>query len=260
MESPIDGAALLDRIDASGFLKLRPPFLLQKNECSRLHKFLEAATNGFVLHQYSGLLVSNINLPLLESAQPFVVKHDWWAAFKGADGFNEDPEFRLPYDICVFEFRINSKTYIAVTKESEWEDETFWNKLFILFSEHGKVWLDHDINHPECRDLHLFIWLQIKAICVSLEAEIATTEVVRAPSRLNEKRAKSGKPALRDYHVVDLAHRHRVASHSFGDSGTKKRLHFVRGHWRHYEERKTWIKWHLRGNPDLGFIQKHYAL
>lgn len=37
-------------------------------------------------------------------------------------------------------------------------------------------------------------------------------------------------------------------------------MHFVRGHWRHYEVSKTWIRWHLRGDPDLGFIDKEYRL
>jgi len=31
-------------------------------------------------------------------------------------------------------------------------------------------------------------------------------------------------------------------------------------HWRHFENHKTWIKWHLRGDPCLGFIDKHYRL
>ena len=41
---------------------------------------------------------------------------------------------------------------------------------------------------------------------------------------------------------------------------TGKRLHFVRGHWRRYEEHKTWIRWRLRGDPDLGFIDKSYRI
>jgi hypothetical protein len=44
------------------------------------------------------------------------------------------------------------------------------------------------------------------------------------------------------------------------EPGRKKRLHFRRGHWRHYETHKTWIKWMLVGDPDLGFIEKQYRL
>ena len=38
------------------------------------------------------------------------------------------------------------------------------------------------------------------------------------------------------------------------------RLHFRRGHWRHYEDHKTWIRWQMVGNPDLGFVEKQYRL
>lgn len=34
----------------------------------------------------------------------------------------------------------------------------------------------------------------------------------------------------------------------------------VRGHWRRLSTFKTWVRWHLRGNPDLGFIDKKYTL
>lgn len=37
-------------------------------------------------------------------------------------------------------------------------------------------------------------------------------------------------------------------------------LHFRRGHWRHYGEYKTWIKWMLVGDPELGFVDKMYKL
>jgi hypothetical protein len=38
------------------------------------------------------------------------------------------------------------------------------------------------------------------------------------------------------------------------------RLHFRRRHWRHFVNHKTWIKWTLVGDPDLGFIDKDYRL
>lgn len=37
-------------------------------------------------------------------------------------------------------------------------------------------------------------------------------------------------------------------------------MHFRRGHWRHYQDHRTWIKWCLVGDPDLGFVDKHYKL
>jgi hypothetical protein len=38
------------------------------------------------------------------------------------------------------------------------------------------------------------------------------------------------------------------------------RLHFRRGHYRHYPNHKLWIRWCLVGNPDLGFIDADYRL
>lgn len=61
--------------------------------------------------------------------------------------------------------------------------------------------------------------------------------------------------------IVDLARRHRIANPAEpSGNGSRKRLHFRRGHWRHYESMKTWIRWCLAGDPDLGFIDKHYTL
>jgi hypothetical protein len=45
-----------------------------------------------------------------------------------------------------------------------------------------------------------------------------------------------------------------------GEKRHSPRLHFRRGHHRHYENYKLWIKWQLVGNPDIGFIDKDYKL
>lgn len=76
---------------------------------------------------------------------------------------------------------------------------------------------------------------------------------------------RQGKMPLYDYHVVSLAARKRYAARlpEPGDQDVERRhvrLHFVRGHWRHYENHKVFIKWHMRGDPDLGFIDKEYRL
>jgi hypothetical protein len=42
--------------------------------------------------------------------------------------------------------------------------------------------------------------------------------------------------------------------------GPKRRLHFRRGHFRHFDGWKTWVNWCLVGDPDLGFVDKHYKL
>jgi hypothetical protein len=101
----------------------------------------------------------------------------------------------------------------------------------------------------------------IRSICIALDAEVAVTEVIRAPHRLNHQREKQGKKPVLDHHVVNLARRSRVEPlPSAGDREARwhPRLHFRRGHWRHFEDHKTWVRWCLVGDPDLGFIDKEY--
>ena len=100
-----------------------------------------------------------------------------------------------------------------------------------------------------------FVSDQIRAVCIALEAQVAGQDMMR---REHHGQAIGGKKESH-YSVVRLANRtgrHPLAVYS-AKSG-KKRLHFVRGHWRHFERHKTWIKWHVRGNTDLGFIDKEY--
>jgi hypothetical protein len=104
---------------------------------------------------------------------------------------------------------------------------------------------------------------QIRAICIALDAEVATHTVVRAPHKLNVKRERDGKCPLFDYRVVSLSRRSRALGmprSTLGQTPTRKRLHFRRGHWRHYAEFKTWVRWTLVGNPELGFIDHEYRL
>ena len=112
-----------------------------------------------------------------------------------------------------------------------------------------------------CERVHPQVDKQIRAIAIALDAEVIETECVRAPEKLNKAREKRGEPPLRDYHIVSLAQRHRAAPLPDHERRHRSpRLHFRRGHWRHYEEHRTWVRWTLVGNPDLGFIEKEYRL
>lgn len=224
--------------------------VLERNDCSRLHKLCEAARGGRITD--SNFHRGYPDDALSSVTQTFVVKHDWASAFEGADGMAE--EFKLPYDLCAFEFRLSGRTVIAVAVEVD--DK----RQFTAFTEIGELWCGFNVGEESESKATRFVYSQIRAICIALDADVAIHTVVRAPARLNEKRAKAGKVALRDFHVVDLARKHRIANPTHGDGGTKKRLHFRRGHWRHYETSKTWVKWCLVGDPDLGFISKHYSL
>lgn len=225
--------------------------VLEQNDCSRLHLFKEAIAKTRIIGTDGPIETNNISGSLQHT---FVVKHDWAKAFESASGI--DDSVKLPYEICCFEFRFSGKTFIALACD----DATSVQKVrFTLFVQSGNYWYAWSGKKMDDA-VTVFAWTQIRAICIALDAEVATHEVVRAPHKLNEKRVKSGKAPLSDYHVVDLAKRHRVENALHGHTDRKVRLHFRRGHWRHYEDHKTWIKWMLVGDPDLGFINKRYSL
>lgn len=244
------------RVEALDELKAwysaNPTPTLERNDCSRVHKLLEASLAGFVI---GGGGTEDFapagDLPNVRDAHVFVVKHDWARAFAHSDGLEK--EIKLPYPQCAFEFRVSGRSAIALFRETE---ETGFG--WILFVECGPFWYSYP--KGELDKLQELIFAEVLAICVALDAEVATHSVVRAPHKLNQKREQAGKPKLVDYHVVDLARRHRVSNPSAGQSGRHVRLHFRRGHWRHFETTKTWVRWCLVGDPDLGFIQKSYTL
>lgn len=231
--------------------------VLERNDCARLHNLREAAASrrlhmlneGFTASEESETCAQYID----SVDQTFVIRHDWARAFESAEEM--EGEYNLPYQCCAFEFRISGRSAIIILVDCS------LGRQIGVFGQFGDLWLHvagkNDSSHP----LIAFMLSQVRAVCIALDADVATSEVVRAPVKLNEKRAKAGKTPLPDYRVVDLARRHRVANPlASGGSGTKKRLHFRRGHWRHFETSKTWVKWCLVGNPDLGFINKHYRL
>lgn len=229
----------------------RETLVLEKNDCSRLHLLKEAIANRRLIGNDGVVEAIHVTASFNHT---FVVKHDWARAFEHASGIED--LIKLPYEICCFEFRFSGKTFIAVACENVAVEQ---GVQFTLLVQCGNAWYCWS---GEKKDdaVTAFAWTQIRAICIALDAEVATHEVVRAPHKLNEKRVKNGKEPLSDYHVVDLAKRHRVSNPLHGHSGSKKRLHFRRGHWRHYETMKVWVRWCLVGDPDLGFIQKNYTL
>ena len=224
--------------------------VLQRNDCSRLHHLKDGFKNGRMIDVPDEVDKNELEHVFDVFQNTFVVKHDWRSVLDGVG--IQDEEIRLPYDSCAFEFRISGMTIIALARMLD-------KATFRCFVYSGGFWCAMPEDQEKYK-IGIFIWQQIKSICVALDAEVACDDVVRAPYKLNQKREKVGKTPIADFHVVDLAKRHRVSNPSGGESGHKVRLHFRRGHWRHYEDSKTWIKWCLVGNPDLGFISKHYAI
>lgn len=235
------------------------PLKLEKATASHLHHLVDAVKKDCVVgagHNKANEAVRLWSAANLPESQTFVIQHDWAAAFKGATDFG-DGDFQLPANPAAFEMRLSGK-HVIVLIGGENDDEPeigFFAQMtggWVGFAPSGSNEFYNDADKTPG-------WDQIRAMCIALEAEVATTEVVRAPYRLNKARESRGALPVSDYHVVHLAHRSRVKSLGSGsEPGTKKRLHFRRGHWRHYTNSKTWIRWTLVGNPDLGFIDKEY--
>lgn len=193
-------------------------------------------------------------------AEILVVEHDWAAAFEGSN--IEDASVRLPYDVCAFEFKFSGRNVIAFATQA---DEEIVFSPAVLCDD---IWMLTDFVLPldfdplderaTCIELMTAIADQIKAACIALDAEVARSEAVREPYT---SASKGVAQPPRTYHVVSLARRAgRLQYTGTAETGRHMRLHFRRGHWRHFEDHRTWIKWMLVGDPDLGFVDKEYRL
>lgn len=240
---------IIDNID--NFMTEAGPVALHKPQGSRAHMIAEWLDSEDAPRFEPVVAVVKAFGPF--TPMPFLIEHDWAAAFAGAKDFDEG-DIRLPYDSVLFEFSIAGRP-VCVFASGE---------ARVAFIRLKTTWVAVGMDATGTKDdLFSLLRAQIRAICIALDAEVAITDTVRAPEKLNRARAKRGAPPLSDYHVIRLNRRERAAplpSSNEREPGTRHRLHFVRGHWRHYESHKTWIKWHLRGDPDLGYIDKHYRL
>lgn len=230
---------------------------LQRNECSRLTSLLEAAAENRVLQIFESekRLTFLAGLERLAGHHSFVVRHDWASVL--GDSVVAGEEQRMPYDRCCFEFRMRGRTVIYTVEQEPSSSTLVGFDVFIQASSGYWVTSEEIVGAAG-----QFLAQQMLAICVVLDAGVATEQVVSAPAALNKKREKNHKPPINDYHVVDLAQRYRGdASVGGASSGRRVRLHFSRGHWRHYENgTKGWVKWSLKGDPDLGWVDKEYRI
>lgn len=229
------------------------PAKLEKNDHSRLHHLVTFLKLQAKMMPEIAKGDDPETVPW-EEVVPFVVQHDWAGAFQNATDYAEGG-FKLPYEMCAFEFRISGRSVTLLAFQADGEPPRFTH-----YVQFGDYWVSNDDERPVTAAM--FAVEQAKAICVALEAEVATRHLERAPEKLNKKRVADGKMPLYSYHIINLNRRYRPADPSPGGGMVKaqKRLHFRRGHWRHYAEFKTWIRWTLVGNPELGFIDKEYRL
>lgn len=205
-------------------------------------------------------------------ASVFVIQHDWAAVFRGAADY-VGGDLRLPDDVCIFEFQISGRPVIAATFEMDGklymqpitrvEGKWIFGARVYYFRD-GRWLSEQGSDEPGSDQYSTLVGMvgeQVRAIAIALDAKVAETDVMRDPQ--GRTIARTDRAPHNSYHIVSLAHRTRAKPLDRADDwtpGTRRRLHFRRGHWRHYETHKSWIKWMLVGDPDLGFVDKEYRL
>lgn len=251
-------------------------FTLERPTGSIIHQLRQDIIDGnaLVFHKRKEFprVADDYEQEVFAESQIFLVEHDWAAAFAKAGDYEDGAEFHLPFEICVFEFKVSDHRAAIIATEMEgniYYEVAAKTSIGWFLLGWAAPWQGDRIQEKAEGDaegwsgLINFLAPQVKAICVALEAEVAETEVTRAPHKLNRAREKAGRVALSDFHTISLARKRRYAAlpaSSSDEPKTQKRLHFRRGHWRHFETFKTWIRWTLVGNPDLGFVDKDYRL
>lgn len=212
--------------------------------------------------------------------QSVLIEHDWLSVIQHSPDFNNS-EWRLPYPCCGFEFRISGIHTVALVIDDETNGPTmsviyrFGKRKWAMdrrpyaFGPAG--WRDINTEHLPALNFQRSWWKfidglykHIKACAIMLDAEVAVTTPVRAPYRSNlEHKQWAEKPPHVSFHTISIAKRARAAALPCDEqeaTGRRVRLHFRRGHWRHFATHRTWIKWQLIGDPDLGLVEKTYRL
>jgi len=212
---------------------------------------------------------------VFEGSEIFRVEHDWFKAIRKANEF-ESGSFRLPFEACIFEFQVSRKPVIAMCLNYAADEanneivmhlavESFfgWFLSHNLYRHNGSGWEvlqgGHSIKDDKLEHLVELVGNQIRSACIALDADVAATTLVRQPY-VGATRDTTERPAY-EFYTISIASRTRAeALQAHGATKSTKRLHFRRGHWRHFTASKTWVRWCLVGNPELGFIDKQYRL
>ena len=237
--------------DVLSFIDTPKPKVMERPVGSDLHKLIDADRRGDVVYEDEKVQGHwKIHwADILVKSHVFLIEHDWDAAFKNADF--SDGDFVLPYEYCVFEFQVSGRRVILLMGNPSGKvDQVLFiaGKGGFLAAKTYQKWMENLIR-------------QARAACISLDAGVVVTEVMRADSAKNIVRERRNAPPISDYHVLMLRRQRASALPASGaEPAYRVRLHWRRGHWRHFPTHKTWIKWMLVGSPDLGFVDKHYRL
>lgn len=260
------------RLWAKDFLVFQKPIAGSSGE---LRQALRDQDDVFSAHEIIAEVPIQSFEEVFEGSEIFRVEHDWFKAIRKADEF-EGGSFRLPFESCIFEFQVSRKPVIAMctnyaTDEANNEIvmqlavESFfgWFLSHNLYRHNGRGWEvlqgGQTIKDDKLEHLVELVGNQIRAACIALDADVASTTLVRENYAGKGREAKEY-PAY-EFYTINIASRSRPeALQAHGSTKGTKRLHFRRGHWRHFTTSKTWVRWCLVGNPELGFIDKQYRL
>jgi len=239
--------------DQTGHLINTLKISMQRVDTSVFHRMLAYFTKA--KSEFIGPpLSTDYDINRLAKAQVFLIQQDLAATFANEDDLKG--EIVLPYDDCIFEARINNVRFCWYYL-NENSDYLRWG----LFAELDSQWVLINERYPHSAKFENFMSKQVHAFLIMLDAGVATTEIIRAPEKLNRKREKVGRVPLYDYHVIKINRISPQPSPSEEPSGQhhrSPRQHYRRGHWRHLPNYKIWIRWQVVGNRDRGFVDKHY--
>lgn len=212
-------------------------------------------------------------IELFDAGHIFRLEHDWYKAISKADEF-EKGSFKLPFEVSIFEFTISGRAVVALCMN--YASEGTDNGIIMQLAVYGMVgWIlsaniyRHDggkwgvlesggsASYDELDRLVSLIGNQIRAACIALDAEVAVSSLVRESHNGLAKDTKEH-PEY-EFYTINLANKQRAeALRSPNEAKHNRRLHFRRGHWRHFVSSKTWVRWCLVGNQELGFVDKQY--
>ncbi len=240
---------------------LSKPFVLERVSDSVLHRALSHGADWSWSEKRAAPLK-------VESGayEVFLIQHDWAGIMSNAQV--DEGGVRLPFEHCCFETCLSGRRICALV---DCEEGNPVSLTPLVFSKYGWFYAgvaeikDGEMvpveGHNLANALVSLIMRQVRAIAIALDTAVTETELIRAPQAQNLKRLKHHELPLFDYHIVSLANRCRADRLPASDLPyTKRRLHFRRGHWRHFLSHKTWIRWMLVGDASLGFVDKTYRL
>ena len=239
------------------------PYILTRNDATRMHAFL---SSGQWQNPGRKIDVKLWDPKRWKGYTSFLIQHDWARVFHDAEMPEDTALVTPPFEKTALEYRINDATIIHFISD----DAVVLDNPTVVIVAIGMLdqWILIGLSSAD-QDPKLYHYLRKLSdrVLLALDAEVAIGELVPAPAKLNKKRIEKGKLPIDSYHLVKVrprVHRdvrHRPTTTTVQEYKGVVRLHIRRGHWRRYESgTKVWVKSHLVGNPDLGFIEHDYTI